>query len=100
MPRLVLLLLLAPLAALALPAAPADAAWRAKCVPGDPSSPRCTWWNARVTFIADGDTIDARIEGGRERQIRLTGINAMECGATRSTRSAAAATAMRSRRRR
>jgi endonuclease YncB( thermonuclease family) len=78
MPRLVLLALLLPLAALALAAAPAEGASRAKCIPGDASSPKCTWWNARVTFIADGDTIDARIEGGRERHIRLTGINAME----------------------
>ena len=65
------------LAALALPA-PADAAFRAKCIPRDASSPTCTWWNARVTFISDGDTVDARVEGGREQHIRLTGINAME----------------------
>jgi endonuclease YncB( thermonuclease family) len=73
--RLALLIALLPLAALV---APAEASFRAKCIPGDPGSPVCTWWNARVTFIADGDTIEARIEGGRERQIRLTGINAME----------------------
>jgi endonuclease YncB( thermonuclease family) len=65
------------LAALALPA-PAQASFRAPCVPGDAASPRCTWWDARVTFISDGDTIDVRVEGGSERHIRLTGINAME----------------------
>jgi endonuclease YncB( thermonuclease family) len=69
-------LLLAVALALAAPPA-AEAGFRAKCIPGEPS-PVCTWWSARVTFIADGDTIDARIEGGRERHIRLTGINAME----------------------
>jgi endonuclease YncB( thermonuclease family) len=61
-------------------AAPAEAARRAPCIPGE-AGPRCTWWDARVTFVADGDTIRADVAGdGRraERTIRLTGINAME----------------------
>lgn len=58
----------------------AQASFRAKCIPGQGSSPACTWWNAKVTFISDGDTIDARISGGGrgEKHIRFTGINAME----------------------
>jgi endonuclease YncB( thermonuclease family) len=75
--RLRLLLPFLVLAALVLPADHAQAAFRAKCVPGDAASPSCTWWNARVTFISDGDSIDARV-GRRVHQIRLTGINAME----------------------
>lgn len=57
---------------------PAPAAYRAKCVPGEAGSPTCTWWDAKVTFVADGDTVDVRIRGGREQHVRLTGINAME----------------------
>jgi endonuclease YncB( thermonuclease family) len=44
------------------------------CVPG---GPRCHFWSGKVTFIADGDTIDVRV-GGKVRPIRITGINAME----------------------
>jgi endonuclease YncB( thermonuclease family) len=61
-----------------LPTPPAHAAFRAPCTPGDAAGPRCTWWNARLTFVADGDTIDARIAGVGTRRIRVTGINAME----------------------
>src|SRR3954447_24111289 len=46
------------------------------CVAGK-KRPRCTFTPARVTFVADGDTIRAKI-GGREKTIRFTGINAME----------------------
>jgi endonuclease YncB( thermonuclease family) len=72
-----------PVAALALlallAAAPAaSGAWRAPCVPGA-KRPVCTWWRAKATFIADGDTIRARIAGIRGvSTIRFTGINAME----------------------
>jgi endonuclease YncB( thermonuclease family) len=69
---------LLPLLLLLLAPATADAAYRAKCVPGDPSSPACTWWNGKVTFVSDGDTVDVRIRGQGIRQIRFTGINAME----------------------
>jgi endonuclease YncB( thermonuclease family) len=61
-------------AALAIPAV-ADAR-TGPCVAGK-KRPRCTFTNARVTFVADGDTIRATV-GGREKTIRFTGINAME----------------------
>src|SRR3954463_6236034 len=62
--------------ALALPAA-ADARTGA-CAPGA-SQARCNFTNARVTFIADGDTIRVRTPGSRAvKTIRFTGINAME----------------------
>jgi endonuclease YncB( thermonuclease family) len=56
----------------------AHASFKAPCLPGKASGPRCTWWSAKVTFVADGDTVRARIEGGPEKTIRFTGINAME----------------------
>jgi endonuclease YncB( thermonuclease family) len=71
-------LLLTAVLALAATAAPAHAAHRAPCTPGDGGGPTCTWWDAKVTFVADGDTIDARIEGSAEKPIRFVGINAME----------------------
>src|SRR4051812_40274462 len=46
------------------------------CVAGK-KRPRCTFTPARVTFVADGDTVRATI-AGREKTIRFTGINAME----------------------
>ena len=75
--RRLLCLLVCAGAALAAPAT-ASASFKAPCLPGKAASPRCTWWNAKVTFVADGDTVRARIEGGREKTIRFTGINAME----------------------
>ena len=63
---------------LALAAPAADAAWRAPCLAGTPR-PICTWWQAKVTFVADGDTIRVRPRGsGVVRTVRFTGINAME----------------------
>src|SRR3954452_14575578 len=63
-------------AVLALPAA--AGASTGPCVPGS-SQPRCNFKMARVTFIADGDTIRAREAGSRSvKRIRFTGINAME----------------------
>ena len=56
------------LMALALPAASARAA-TGPCVPGGPT---CHFWKGKVTFIADGDTIDVRV-AGRVRPIRITG---------------------------
>jgi endonuclease YncB( thermonuclease family) len=62
----------------AVTAAPARAAWRAPCQPGT-KAPLCTWWNARTTFVADGDTIRVRISGiPGISTIRFIGINAME----------------------
>src|SRR3954468_18299653 len=70
------LLLVALTAALALPAA--ASARSGPCVPGA-SQPRCNFTTARVTFIADGDTIRVRTPGSRAvKTIRFTGINAME----------------------
>ena len=71
-PWLVPLLLLLP-----APAA-AGAAYKAACVPGEASSPACTWWEGKVTFVSDGDTVDVRIPGQGVKQVRFTGINAME----------------------
>ena len=66
--------------AIALPAAIAAAdtagAERAPCAEGA-KRPSCRFQNARVAFIADGDTIRVRL-GGRLRNVRFTGINAME----------------------
>src|SRR4051794_999855 len=63
-------------AVLALPAA--AGASTGPCVPGS-SQPRCNFKMARVTFIADGDTIRVRQAGSRAvKRIRFTGINAME----------------------
>jgi endonuclease YncB( thermonuclease family) len=75
---LVSLCVLAAVSAVA--AAPVGATFRAPCRPGT-RAPVCTFWNAKVTFVADGDTIRADIEGdGRhaEKTIRFIGINAME----------------------
>ena len=44
----------------------------------DAGSPRCQYWYGKVTFVADGDTLDVRLRGSGVRRIRLTGINAME----------------------
>ena len=58
-------------------AAPASAS-AGPCLPG---GPLCTFWTGKVTFVADGDTIDVDIAGDgtrRSRRVRLTGFNAME----------------------
>src|SRR3954452_16451669 len=65
-------------AVLALALAPSESAKRGPCAPGA-SQARCNFTTARVTFIADGDTIRVRQKGSRRvRTIRFTGINAME----------------------
>jgi endonuclease YncB( thermonuclease family) len=74
-----LALLTTALATTAVVAPSAGASWRAPCVP--PSErPTCSFWAARVTSVADGDTIRVRVadDPGRVRTIRFTGINAME----------------------
>jgi endonuclease YncB( thermonuclease family) len=55
-------------------AAPGLAATGA-CTAGGPT---CHVQTGRVAFVADGDTIDVRIDGVGERRVRLTGIQAME----------------------
>ncbi len=69
--------LLITLALFALPAA-ANAAKKAPCIPGDPSSPSCLWENAKVTLVADGDTLEVKIPKKGAAQVRFIGINAME----------------------
>ncbi len=49
---------------------------RAPCAEGA-KQPRCVFTDAKVSFIADGDTIRVTL-GGRTKTIRFTGINAME----------------------
>jgi endonuclease YncB( thermonuclease family) len=49
-------------------------------VPGV-AAPRCTVWTGKVTFVADGDTVDVDVAGDGTRvprRVRLTGLNAME----------------------
>src|ERR1700709_1580016 len=51
------------------------------CLPSDPHPPTCLIWTAKVTFVADGDTVDVDIDGDgtkREFPVRLTGYNAPE----------------------
>jgi endonuclease YncB( thermonuclease family) len=73
--------LLATLIALLLHVTPA-AASVGPCKPGGSSNgPLCTFWTGKVTFVADGDTIDVDVAGdGRRasRRVRMTGYNAME----------------------
>jgi endonuclease YncB( thermonuclease family) len=52
------------------------------CLPGgSPDGALCSFWTGKVTFVADGDTIDVDLAGDgtkRARRVRLTGFNAME----------------------
>ena len=67
-------------AALLVLAPAAQAVHRAPCVAGA-KRPVCTFWDAKVKFIADGDTIRADVEADGThavKTIRFTGINAME----------------------
>ena len=57
-------------------AADTAAARRAPCAEGA-KQPLCTFQNARVVSVADGDTLHVRV-GGRIQTVRFTGINAME----------------------
>ncbi len=72
--------LLFAVAGLLLLAPAASAVRRAPCVEGA-QRPVCTFWDAKVKFIADGDTIRADVEADGTRAvktIRFTGLNAME----------------------
>lgn len=74
----VVLAALAVVAALAA-AAPADAR-TGQCLPGQ-DGPRCEVWKGKVTFVADGDTLDVDVHGdgmSRAARVRVTGVNAME----------------------
>ncbi len=55
------------------------------CVAGDPASPTCSFQYGTVVFVADGDTIDVKIDRtplaedlGVTARIRLAGVQAME----------------------
>jgi endonuclease YncB( thermonuclease family) len=59
---------------------PASAAIVAPCGVGA-GSPVCHFWNGKVTFIGDGDTISVDLaghKGERPVRVRITGIQAME----------------------
>ena len=58
----------------------AKAATRGPCLDGG-GGPTCHFWTGKVTFVADGDTIDVDLDGDgtrASRTVRFTGINAME----------------------
>jgi endonuclease YncB( thermonuclease family) len=75
------------LAALALPGTaiaanppPTAASTTGKCGVGA-MSPSCYFWQGKVTFIGDGDTMSVDLSGDRTKKpvrIRVTGIQAME----------------------
>ena len=75
--RPLLLVLLTVAGWLLVPAAAGAATGR--CLPKS-GSPQCTFWSGKVTFVADGDTIDVDIAGDGKgaRRVRVTGLNAME----------------------
>src|SRR3954454_313072 len=51
---------------------------RGPCIPGAAHGPRCLIWTGKVTFVADGDTVDVKLNGGGTRRGRLISINATE----------------------
>jgi micrococcal nuclease len=58
---------------------PASATDRGPCLPS--GGPQCTFWYAKVTLVADGDTIEVDIAGDGThalRRVRMAGYNAME----------------------
>ena len=95
----VMALLAALATALAASSTAHAARFQAPCVAGT-TAPSCSYWMARTTFVADGDTIRVIVDGERgEKTIRFTGINAMELtGATARTPPTGAARAWASRR--
>jgi endonuclease YncB( thermonuclease family) len=69
--------------ALALACAPSALAkpGHGPCRPGDPKSPTCLIWNAKVDLVADGDTIQVDIGGDgthRRYRVRVASYNAPE----------------------
>jgi endonuclease YncB( thermonuclease family) len=69
-------LLIGALLAATLSADASAATRRAPCVE-QTKRPLCTFQDARVTLVADGDTIRVKL-AGRTQDVRFTGINAME----------------------
>jgi endonuclease YncB( thermonuclease family) len=55
--------------------------FRGPCLPGHANSPTCWLWTGKVTFVADGDTINVDIDGDGTKQfqvIRSIGLNSTE----------------------
>ena len=80
MRTLLILVLLGAASALAT-ASPALAAKRGPCVAGQKGGPTCRFWDAKVKWAADGDTLKPKIfEHGKwvKHTVRMTGIQAME----------------------
>jgi endonuclease YncB( thermonuclease family) len=78
-------------AVLAAPPAASAREPQAPCVPGQ-SRPMCHVWTGHVVRVADGDSIDVTLDGGRRGAghaatvpVRLTGVQAMELGTYRRT---------------
>lgn len=64
---------------LGTPAAALAGPRRGPCLPGTRHSPTCFIWSAKVTLVADGDTLGVHIDGSsRGRRVRLTGFNSTE----------------------
>ena len=88
-PLAVLAALTAALAGVVPSAAPATAAadepLSGPCIVGDPTSPVCSFEYGTVVFVADGDTLDVKIDTsglaedlGLTARVRLAGVQAME----------------------
>jgi endonuclease YncB( thermonuclease family) len=72
-----LLTALLALGLVAVVAAPPALARRVPC--GTNGHARCLVWTGKVTFVADGDTVDVKLDGGGgTRRVRLISINATE----------------------
>lgn len=66
----------------AFAAAPAAQAATGPCLAGVPGSPTCTIWDAKISVVDDGDTVQARIKQGKgftkRVSARINGLQAME----------------------
>jgi endonuclease YncB( thermonuclease family) len=74
-----LLLVAVPVGLALVPAEAADA-WDGPCIAGK-KRPICHFSKGKVTFVADGDTLDVNVFGdgtARPIRVRITGIDAME----------------------
>ena len=60
-------LLFATLIAFLVYVTPAAASVGPRKPGGSPDGPLCTFWTGKVTFVADGDTIDVDIAGDGRR---------------------------------
>ena len=89
MPRAVRLAGLAVAGALILPTSTAQAK-SGPCLPDYPHQGQCHVWTGKVSWVDDGDTLDAVIPGdGRGRvRVRFAGVQAMELTSYRAGRRA------------